>query len=533
MKNRCIIFWLVFMALAACSPYPRESKRMAEAFEQAQLVYGKGENDTLLFIPELDKASAYYAQKGDYGKAALAALYHGYAEKDYDKTLAMNAFKEAEQYGELVHDSLTVARAQYQMGRMLYGDYMHEESLSMFKKSDMNFGNHYGERALVMNAQACSYILLHDYDNADSCLSKSLFFAEQGDSNEAKQKALNNYAKLYQLQGEYGKAIECLRMIKPEDEQQTVLKQLNLGNVFMVTGEMDSAAFYYQLMEASLTKPEMDAETKVAAYNSFSVFEELKGDLDSSINYRKAYEKALDEVWDKREQKRIYRIQRQYDYETLQNALNRKFANKQRIIAITSIMLALMSAALTISQIRLAQKRKQEAETNAAMFHFMRQNENLTQINEEMKQVHLEDEESFRTLVQKYLKIQNDSINYAKDLSVALERERKIMMYLHFYLQNPKDKRPLNVMETIVFEDKNHLDALVDVIDKIYPNQMETQKTMFPELEKDEHIILLLSHFNMSRQEEAALLDISLPMLDKLKGRMREKTGQKRKRNRK
>ncbi len=56
MKNKCIIFWLVFMALAACGPYPRESKRMAEAFEQAQLVYGKGENDTLLFIPELDKA---------------------------------------------------------------------------------------------------------------------------------------------------------------------------------------------------------------------------------------------------------------------------------------------------------------------------------------------------------------------------------------------------------------------------------------------------------------------------------------------
>lgn len=80
----------------------------------------------------MDKASAYYARKKDFGKAALSALYQGYAEKDYDKVLAMDAFKDAERYGELIGDSLTMARAEYQMGKMLYNDYMYDDALMLF-----------------------------------------------------------------------------------------------------------------------------------------------------------------------------------------------------------------------------------------------------------------------------------------------------------------------------------------------------------------------------------------------------------------
>ena len=84
---------------AACSPYPRESERMAEAMRQAEAVYGDGsllvETDTVLFIPGLAEASGYYAGKRQYGKAALAALYNGYTERDFDKEAAMASFKEA------------------------------------------------------------------------------------------------------------------------------------------------------------------------------------------------------------------------------------------------------------------------------------------------------------------------------------------------------------------------------------------------------------------------------------------------------
>ena len=94
-----------FFVLASCSPFPREKERMAAAMEQAESIYGDGnlmiETDTVLFIPGLSDASAYYARKKQFGKAALAALYNGYAEKDYDKEMAMNSFKDAERYGGL------------------------------------------------------------------------------------------------------------------------------------------------------------------------------------------------------------------------------------------------------------------------------------------------------------------------------------------------------------------------------------------------------------------------------------------------
>ena len=101
------MIWILLIAamLAACSPYPRESERMAEAMAQAEAVYGDGslliETDTALFIPALAEASQYYAGKRQYGKAALAALYNGYTERDFDKEAAMVSFKEAERYGEL------------------------------------------------------------------------------------------------------------------------------------------------------------------------------------------------------------------------------------------------------------------------------------------------------------------------------------------------------------------------------------------------------------------------------------------------
>ena len=68
MKRQIVIGLLFFAAvLAACSPYPRESERMAEAMRQAEAVYGDGslliETDTALFVPglaEIERLGAFW-----------------------------------------------------------------------------------------------------------------------------------------------------------------------------------------------------------------------------------------------------------------------------------------------------------------------------------------------------------------------------------------------------------------------------------------------------------------------------------------
>lgn len=85
----------------------------------------------------------------------------------------------------------------------------------------------------------------------------------------------------------------------------------------------------------------------------------------------------------------------------------------------------------------------------------------------------------------------------------------------------------LNLLETTVFEHKTHWDAFLGVVEKAYPNLWETQLVLFPDLDIKEQKVLLLSRFRLSRMKEATLLDITVPMLDKIRGRARKKTRQK------
>lgn len=476
--------WFLFavVVLAACENYPRESERIVAAFEQAQLVYGEGENDTVLFIPELDEAPAYYARKKDYGKAALAALYHGYAEKDYDHTTAMTAFKEAEQYGELVHDSLTVARAQYQMGKMLCYDGMEKDAIVMFRSSEGNFGRDYFGQVLVLNAGACSYILLGDYAKAEICLNKSFSLAEQDLSDETRSKVLNNYAKLYQLQGAYDKAIDYLRMAKPTNNQQMTLNLLNIGSVFMATGEMDSTAYYFGQMENLLSETDIKDETKASAYASLTQFAELQGDYAKALEYQKNNKRYILRVKDRIEKDGVYRIQQQYNYESLRNEMNEKILVRQRIILIMSLVIVLVCLSLVVLKERLTETRKQEMEAKERTLFYIRQYTEL------------------------------------------LAKQGKTMQKLAIVMENKEDKALLDNLRATVFDKKDPWDALVEVFDTLHPDERNHICLQYPELTEIEFKDIILSYFDVSRQDEALMLKTSVHSIDKIRTSVKKKT---------
>ena len=171
-----------------------ERERMDMALLQAEALFGDrgqeispvmdddffDEHIILSTSPELERAAAYYAGKKRYAKAAHAALYSGFVQQHYnEKESAMRSFKEAEQYGKLAIDSLTVARAEYWMGKMLYEDYMEDEALSLLISADKYFEKHLAERAILNNLEAAAYMVLKELDSADLCLQKSLAYAEQ------------------------------------------------------------------------------------------------------------------------------------------------------------------------------------------------------------------------------------------------------------------------------------------------------------------------------------------------------------------
>jgi tetratricopeptide (TPR) repeat protein len=487
--------------------------------------------------PELERAATYYAKKKQYGKAAHAALYSGFVQQHYDeKENAMRSFKEAEQFGGLAGDSLTMALAEYRMGKTLYDDYMEKESVGLFKYANSSFGNHYNERALALNMEAVAYMVLKQFDSANFCLKKSLTYAEKSQSNKAKRKVLNNYAVFYRLQGNHVQAIESLRQIASEPDltnTEKTLLYLNLGNSYAAFRETDSASVYYERLEESLSTTNLKDDTKVSAYGALSRFAESQGDTALALQYLKVHGNLMSGIQSNIEKKSIFRIQRQYDFESLQNEMNRKLIQRQHIITIFGIFAIIGLTALAISQIRLAKTRKQEAEAKANSFHFMQQNKELAQKHEssekalaDLSMMHKADEKAYQDLIQKNSEIESACNSYAQQLSDALNKEALTMRKLDIFLKNREEKAYLAALKDAVFNDEDPWDALMGIFDLLYPNVRTNLTMQYPELTEMEQKDFILSYFNVSRDEEARLFQKSVHYVDKLRYTVRQKMKQ-------
>ena len=452
--------------------------------------------------PELERAAAYYARKRQYAKASHAALYSGFVQQHYnEKESAMRSFKEAEQYGKLVNDSLTVAQAEYWMGKMLLNDGMTKEVLIMLQTALYGFGNHIVDKALTHNMMGVCYMLQGDFDNAEICLQQSLLDAEKSHtgSNKVNHKIWNNYAVLYRIQSKYDQAIDYLyRMLEDSvlDENENFMSSLNLGNVYYDIKEMDSAAKYYQRMEAILPTVNAKKETIATAYEALSIFAESQNNSSLALQYREKHEKTLYDLMIHRQKQTIYQIQRQYDYESLQNKMNQEHARMQRVIAMGIVFLLCIVA---LSLYRSSQRNKKEAQANANLFHFMQQN---------------------KALVESNMAQERKVIDTTQQLSDMYYAKFKTMQKLSFSIENPKNKIALKDLEKVVFGDSEHWEAVKEVIDALYPGLRESVTYKYPEMDEMERRVFILSRFKLPRMEEAALLGISTSVLDKLRTRV-------------
>ena len=525
-----------------------ERERMDMALLQAEALFGDrgdaispimdddffDDHATLSTSPELERAAAYYAGKKKYAKAAKAALYSGFVQQHYnEKEAAMRSFKEAEEYGRLAVDSLSVAYSEYWMGKMLYDDYMEAEAIELFKSADVCFGYHYAERALVQNMEAVANIVLGQFDSAELCLQKSVDYAEQSQNQKAKRKALNNYAVYYRLQGHYPQAITCLKHIAEEPNltaSEEALLYLNLGKTYASLGITDSAAVYFQHIKEMLTTNNMKDDTKVSAYGALSQFIENQGNTSLALQYQRMHEDLMYEIQSCHEKKSVFRIQQQYDYESLQNKMNRKLIHRQHVITMFGILTIIGLAVLAVSQIRLAKIRKQEAETKANLFHFMQQNKELVQRSEEQKQnqiyltqKHKESEQAYEDLLKEKQKQEQTAAEYGEKLSLALKKEQSIMLRMHLYLENQGDEDLQKELEKSVFGKQAHWDAMMETVDRLYPQLREIVKQENLGLDENEQMDVIMSYFNISRQDEALLLGKTTAMVDKIRNRSRKK----------
>ena len=583
MKRSCWIVLLFLLVLTACDTTTREARRMVKRAErladtlpdstarlidsvlrmpasfserermdmallQADALFGDhgqeispimdddffDDHANLSTSPELEHAGAYYANKKDYTKAAHAALYSGFVQQHYDeKEAAMRSFKEAEQYGLLATDSLTMAQAEYWMGKMLHDEYKSEEALLLFKSADAYFGLRYGERAYVQNGEAIAFILLKQFDQAEQCLAMSILYAEQGQCNKVKIKVLNNYAVLRRLERKNEEAIAYLRKIEGVDnlnDSEKTMLFLNLGKSFLAQNEYDSAAIYFHRLEELLPTDQIKNETKASAYGTLSNLAEIQGDTALALRYLKNRDELVSLILLDIEKKTTYRIQQQYDYESLQKETNRKLIKRQRIIVVVGVLAFIGLTVFAISQIRLARIRKQEAAAKAKLFHFMQQNKELSiiQENSERALTHLSLEheasnKAYRDLMQRSMELESDRDDFAQQYSLSLEKIALIIRKLSIYMDNKGEAACLADLKEAAFGKNTPWDALMEVFDILYPDVRRNLALQHPELTELEQEDFILSFFNVSRDEEALMFKKSVHMVDKVRNSVRRK----------
>ena len=488
--------------------YFGERQRMDMALLQAEALFGDRGTDisplmdddffddkpTLSTSPELERAAAYYAKKKKYGKAAHAALYSGLVQQHYnDNTAAMQSFKDAEHYGGLAGDSLTVARAEYKMGKMLYDDGMYHDALKMESFANRNFDKQFAGKAFAQNIMAVSHALLGQIDSAELCLNLSLDYANRSLSDKAKQKALNNYAVIYRLQGKYGQALDCLRQAKDETNRSKLfLNYLNMGKVFAASGQWDSAYFYYQWIEHNLPTADVKSETKASAYAALSQFAEFQNNDSLALMYHKTQEHLLYKVMLQHQEQSIYRIQQQYDYESLQNLSNRKIILRHRIILVISLLL--FAALATILVLQYKRKQLMEAEAEMKMqIEAMKQD-----LRQTVKSSVMEKEMALRL---RMVLTANRTAKQAKD---------------------PKNEwRPL--VQQVMNGKDNLFDAARATIETAYPNLYILVRERHPQLTETEAKVCLLSFSDLSNAEIAELLGLKPNTVNQSRSTLRKK----------
>lgn len=454
--------------------------------------------------PELEHAADYYAKKKQYGNAAHAALYSGFVQQHYNEMeTAMRSFKAAEQYGKLAEDSLTVAQAQFRMGKMLLDDGREQDAIALLQAANVGFGNCYVEKALAMNMLGVCYILQNDFATAEECLHQSLLYIEESPqkANKVNHKILNNFAVLYRIQREYDQALTSLQQLEGDsslDDTERLMLCLNHGRVYSDMKEVDSAAKYFQRLEAILPNVNVKKETRASVYEALSNFSETQNSFALALQYRELHERVLYEIMTQRQEQTIYRIQQQYDYERLKNEMNLERAHIQRII-VSGI--GMLLCVLAYFLYRSSQRNKKMAEVNAELFHFMQQN---------------------KTLVESNMEREKKVLDTTQQLSEMLRSRFNTMQKLDYSMKNPRDKIALKDLEKEVFGDREHWDAVKEILTAMYPGLWESLSLKYPEMDEMERRVFLLSRFKLSRVEEAALLNISTSVLDKLRTKVRK-----------
>lgn len=491
--------------------YYSEAERMDMALLQARAIYGDDRDATdptkpngnflmdkvmnrIYTSPDLDHAPDYFAKKGQPQKAALAALYKGYdLQTIYADSLALQSFEEATDYAFRAGDSLTAARAFFQMGRHLHCVDKYNEAAAALDSADRYFGQRLYERAFVQNMMGVNYQFLDDFDNATLCLAQSIDFATESGNDEALWRAIFNQGVM--LGGDHfdnrDEGVMLLKQLETEDTgMKLATKAYGLKQLFFhhnvrhkIRPLSDDTTGYYGSVWASAMQ--FDRKYKLGGSNLFCYYGRQHDLYPVFLTHWITADETV--YGDSFGVLKNYRRQQQRnDYLALRNTMTEKHLQKQHN-ALVFCMVALAALLLIIVGMLLWLKRKPKSE--------------------EIEPQPQSKENAF---------VEQELLQRLRLILSAVRTEQRANDFKKEW--SPLVRQIMNGKDT-AFE------SAVSVIEAAYPGLQAMIAEQFPDLNETDAKVCLLSCSNLTNGEIAELLGLSVYSVNKSRSELRKKLG--------
>lgn len=488
--------------------YFGEDERMEMALLQGRAIYGDDRDatdptkpngniildkvmDHIYTSPDLDLASAYFAKKGQPQEAALAALYKGYdLQSVYADSLALQSFKEAVRYGVRANDSLTVARACFQEGRLLYLQDKFEEAAAALDSADQFFGRNLFQRAFVQNMMCLNYGFMEDFDKVVLSYDRCLELATESGNDEAEWRVLFNYGAM--LGGDHfdrrDDGLWILRMLKTEDTGlKLATKAFGMKELFFkhnvrhhIKPLSDDSTHYYSNIWASAMP--FSRKYKIGGADEFCYYGR-QHDLYPIFltHWITANETYYGE--DYGIIKNYARQQQRNDYLALRNAMVDREKQRQHN-ALVFCIVAIAAFLIIMGALLYWLKRKPKAEE-----------EPVPETNPFVSQE-----------IAKRLRL----------ILTAVRVEKKA---------NDPKKEWSPLMHQVLNGKETAYEAAASVIEEAYPGLQAKISELYPDLNETDSKVCLLSCCDITNTEMGEIIDLSVYSINKSRSELRKKLG--------
>ena len=514
--------WLllgVTMVLSACNTKSK-TEQMCAVVEQVRAKYKAYED--ISQDDQIFEAYDFFLKQKDYGNAAPAALYSGcvrQAKKEYES--AMNCYKEADKFGRLVGDSVSAAFAQYYIGDLLNNSGHETEAIINYKAAAELWGDSLSRKAKCLNAVAMMHIVNDDYDSAFVYLKQALNLSQTAEDKVTEASVWNNYSVAYQLLDEYDEAKSCLRKTLPlVDQKRRPIALLNLAKVHLALDERDSLEYYKTQMLNAIEEVECRPETMAAVYG-FLIKDALAvGDYESAYQFEKQHEQVALDILGDQPQSSVLEIQKKYDFEAQANRHNRQMLSRQRLIIVLTIVLIVALIVVTMLILNALKKKRIEAEINANLLELKKRNAQQQQAQTEMQaQYNVLQQQSEQQLQQQ------NALREQTDSKLKDEYLQKCHIIRCFEVLSRDRSNPMAFkdLEKSLFEGEDHWAGFETAFEGVHPGFIASVREQYPDLSEMEFRYCLLSHFKLSRQEYADVLGCSVYNVDKIRASLNAK----------